>query len=56
VINSVFNPTGYANTFSTFHNISIVDSIDRQIDNNTAREYTYNITNICDQAGNCGSI
>lgn len=49
-----FNPSGYLNSFVTpNHNISIVDGWDRTKDSNTAREYTYRITSICDQAGNC---
>jgi len=53
---TTFNPSSYAYSFSMNQNISKVDGVgDRWADNNTARQYTYNITSICDQAGNCAS-
>lgn len=51
-----FNPSAYLNLFTTAnHNISNVDTagLDRIQDSNTARQYTYRTTQICDEAGNC---
>jgi hypothetical protein len=51
-----FNPSAYLNLFTTAnHDISNVDTggWDRIQDSNTARQYTYRTTQICDEAGNC---
>jgi hypothetical protein len=40
-----------SNILLTTENISIVDGSDRNLNN--YREYSYRITNICDEAGNC---
>lgn len=48
----VTNTPTYGYNFTSTQNISLVDS-DRFADGNTARQYSYNISNTCDQAGNC---
>lgn len=50
---SVFAPSAFAYTHTSAQNISIVDGSDRTADSATARKYTYTVTQICDQAGNC---
>lgn len=50
---TVFNPSGYAYSQTSNQDIHIVDGSDRITDGNTARQYTYRVTKICDQAGNC---
>jgi len=56
-VNQVVSKTQNNNsTYSQFFNTSIVDGNDRRRDNNTAREYTFTITELCDQAGNCANI
>lgn len=50
---SAFAPSAFAYTHTSSHNISIVDGSDRAWDGGAARTYTYQVTQICDQAGNC---
>jgi hypothetical protein len=50
---SVFNPSVYAYTHNSNQDIHIVDGADRIADGFTARQYSYRVTSLCDQAGNC---
>ncbi len=50
---NVFNPSAFLFAHTSNQNISIVDWADRLQDFGTARQYTYRVTQICDQAGNC---
>ncbi|MBC7498344.1 hypothetical protein H7170_01750 [Candidatus Gracilibacteria bacterium] len=50
---SVFAPSAFAYSHTSSQNINTVDGSDRIVDGGTARAYTYTVTQICDQAGNC---